>query len=60
VPDQMNTAANLPFDMHAAKKHLSSNDERLAEIIHAAAEFQIQSDGTESPYEVLVDWMWFV
>ena len=55
MPDKTNTTASLSFDLHAAKKHLSSNDERLAEIIEGAAEFRIHSDGTESPYEVLLE-----
>lgn len=47
--------STLPFDLRAAIEHLSLRDERLAKIIHGAAEFRIQSDGTESPYEVLLE-----
>ena len=44
-----------PFDLRAAIEHLSAKDAALAEIIEGAAEFQIHSDGAESPYEVLLE-----
>jgi 3-methyladenine DNA glycosylase/8-oxoguanine DNA glycosylase len=43
------------FDLRAAIEHLSSRDAQLAKIIEGAAEFRIQLDGTESPYEVLLE-----
>jgi len=44
-----------PFDLRAAIDHLSANDPLLAKVIEGAAEFRIQTDGTESPYEVLLE-----
>jgi DNA-3-methyladenine glycosylase II len=43
------------FDLRAAIEHLSAKDPLLAKVIEGAAEFKIQSDGTESPYEVLLE-----
>ena len=43
------------FDLRVAIEHLSANDPLLAKVIEGAAEFRIQSDGTESPYEVLLE-----
>jgi DNA-3-methyladenine glycosylase II len=51
----LRTSSSPPFDLRAAIEHLSAKDAALAEIIEGAAEFQIQSDGTESPYEVLLE-----
>src|ERR1039457_1059976 len=44
-----------PFDLRAAIEHLSAKDALLAKVIEGAAEFRIQTDGTESPYEVLLE-----
>ena len=46
---------SLPFDLRAAKEHLSAKDAFLAKVMEGAAEFRIESDGTESPYEVLLE-----
>jgi DNA-3-methyladenine glycosylase II len=43
------------FDLRTAIEHLSAKDPLLARVIEGAAEFRIQSDGTESPYEVLLE-----
>jgi DNA-3-methyladenine glycosylase II len=43
------------FDLRAAIAHLTAEDPLLAKVIEGAAEFRIQSDGTESPYEVLME-----
>src|SRR5215471_4436317 len=45
----------LPFDLAAACKHLSDRDERLAELISATAQFQLDEILAESPYEALLE-----
>jgi DNA-3-methyladenine glycosylase II len=49
------TIVSLPFNLRTAIEHLSEKDPQLAKIIESAAEFRIQSDGAESPYEVLLE-----
>jgi 3-methyladenine DNA glycosylase/8-oxoguanine DNA glycosylase len=43
------------FDLRAAIEHISAKDPLLAKVIEGATEFRIQTDGTESPYEVLLE-----
>jgi DNA-3-methyladenine glycosylase II len=45
----------LPFDLAVACKHLSDCDERLAELISATAQFQLDEILAESPYEALLE-----
>src|SRR5579864_4068321 len=45
----------LPFDLATACKHLSECDERLAELISATAQFQLEEIVAESPYEALLE-----
>jgi|SRR5579862_4845909 len=45
----------LPFDLATACKHLSECDERLAELISATAQFQLEEILAESPYEALLE-----
>ncbi len=52
----MRRPPSLPqFDVSAAMKHLAEEDAQLAKVMEGAAEFRIQTDGTESPYEVLME-----
>src|SRR5258706_15340488 len=44
-----------PFDLRVAMKTLSERDARLARLIRETLEFRIETDGTESPYEVLLE-----
>jgi DNA-3-methyladenine glycosylase II len=46
---------SLPFDLAEATRHLSAKDEKLATLIAETAPFRIETDGTESPYEVLIE-----
>jgi DNA-3-methyladenine glycosylase II len=46
---------SLPFDLAEATRHLSSKDEKLAALIAESAPFRIEIDGSESPYEVLLE-----
>jgi DNA-3-methyladenine glycosylase II len=46
---------SLPFDLAEATRHLSAKDEKLAALIGETAPFRIETDGTESPYEVLIE-----
>jgi DNA-3-methyladenine glycosylase II len=45
---------SLSFDLSEATRHLSAKDEKLATLIAETAPFRIKTDGSESPYEVLV------
>ena len=47
--------AILPFDLAEATRYLAERDERLKELIEAAAPFQIDGEEGQSPYEVLVE-----
>lgn len=47
--------SSLPFDLNAAMRHLSSIDDRLAELIRATAPFRAEMDATQSPYESLLE-----
>ena len=47
--------SNLAFDLAEAVRHLSERDEVLKELIAAAAPFEIDVTGEESPYEVLLE-----
>jgi DNA-3-methyladenine glycosylase II len=49
------TARALPFDLAAALSHLSSNDERLAELISATVQFATDESAAPSPYEALLE-----
>src|SRR5258708_6377086 len=44
---------SLPFDLAEATRHLSAKDEKLAALIAETTPFRIETDGSESPYEVL-------
>jgi 3-methyladenine DNA glycosylase/8-oxoguanine DNA glycosylase len=46
---------SLPFDLAEATRHLSAKDEKLAALIAETAPFRIETDGSESPYEVLLE-----
>src|SRR3989442_14170086 len=41
-----------PFDLRSAMDTLAAKDARLAPLIKEAQEFRVETDGTESPYEV--------
>src|ERR1700739_1135898 len=45
----------LSFDLAHAMSHLSSNDEKLAELILPPAKFQKNLDLAQSPYEALME-----
>jgi DNA-3-methyladenine glycosylase II len=47
--------SRLPFDLDAATRHLSSIDERLAELIRGTRPFQAEMDATQNPYESLLE-----
>jgi 3-methyladenine DNA glycosylase/8-oxoguanine DNA glycosylase len=52
----MSTPAQiLSFDLAVAMSHLSSKDEKLAELILATAKFQKDLDVAQSPYEALME-----
>ena len=44
-----------PFDLRLAMDTLATKDARLAPLIKEAEEFRVETDGTESPYEVLLE-----
>src|SRR5512137_1225517 len=44
-----------PFDLRLAMDTLAAKDLRLAPLIKETEEFRIETDGTESPYEVLME-----
>jgi DNA-3-methyladenine glycosylase II len=44
-----------PFDLRLAMDTLAAKDPRLAPLIKEAEEFRVETDGTESPYEVLLE-----
>ena len=44
-----------PFDLCLAMDTLAAKDPRLAELIKETDEFRVETDGTESPYEVLLE-----
>ena len=43
------------FDLHLAMDTLATKDPHLAPLIKETEEFRIDTDGTESPYEVLME-----
>jgi DNA-3-methyladenine glycosylase II len=45
----------LSFDLSEACRHLSSCDEKLAELIVKTAQFQTEMDAAQSPYEALLE-----
>jgi DNA-3-methyladenine glycosylase II len=45
----------LPFDLRLAMDTLLANDPHLASLIKETEEFRVETDGTESPYEVLME-----
>src|SRR5215475_11435408 len=49
------SAQPLSFDLAVAMSHLSSKDEKLAELILATAKFQKDLDLAQSPYEALME-----
>src|SRR6266852_2852836 len=44
-----------PFDLRLAMDTLAAKDPQLAPLIKEAEEFRVETDGTESPYEVLLE-----
>ena len=44
-----------PFDLCLAMKTLAERDARLARLIRETLEFRMETDGTETPYEVLLE-----
>src|SRR5579863_655377 len=48
-------AQQLSFDLAVAMSHLSSKDEKLAELILATKKFQKDLDLAQSPYEALME-----
>jgi DNA-3-methyladenine glycosylase II len=44
-----------PFDLQKAMQHLSSRDEKLAELIANTVPFQTDSNHLQSPYEALLE-----
>jgi DNA-3-methyladenine glycosylase II len=52
MPTQTST---LPFDLAAAMNHLSAKDEKIAELILATAQFEIDMTAAQSPYEALLE-----
>jgi DNA-3-methyladenine glycosylase II len=48
-------SSKLPFDLIAACAHLSTIDEKLAELISATARFQLDEILHESPYHALLE-----
>jgi 3-methyladenine DNA glycosylase/8-oxoguanine DNA glycosylase len=52
MPTQTST---LPFDLAAAMNHLSGKDEKLAELISATVQFEIDMTAAQSPYEALLE-----
>jgi len=44
-----------PFDLRLAMDTLAARDPRLVPLIKETEEFRIETDGTESPYEVLME-----
>jgi DNA-3-methyladenine glycosylase II len=46
---------SLSFDLRLAMETLAAKDAQLAGLIKETPEFRIETDGTESPYEVLLE-----
>jgi 3-methyladenine DNA glycosylase/8-oxoguanine DNA glycosylase len=44
-----------PFDLRLAMDTLAAKDPKLAPLIKETGEFRIETDGSESPYEVLLE-----
>ncbi len=44
-----------PFDLRRAMDTLAAEDSRLARLMEETLEFRVESDGTESPYEALLE-----
>jgi DNA-3-methyladenine glycosylase II len=44
-----------PFDLRLAMDTLAAKDERLARLMEGTPEYRVESDGTESPYEALLE-----
>ena len=49
------TTTMFPFDLRIAKAALAATDERLAELIQATQQFQLDEALAESPYEALME-----
>jgi DNA-3-methyladenine glycosylase II len=49
------TTSILPFDLATACAHLSSRDEKLAELIQSTLQFQLDDILAESPYAALLE-----
>jgi DNA-3-methyladenine glycosylase II len=47
--------STLPFDLAAAMNHLSAKDEKLAELISATVQFEIDMTAAQSPYAALLE-----
>ncbi len=44
-----------PFDLRLAMETLAAKDARLARLMEGTLEYRVESDGTESPYETLLE-----
>jgi len=44
-----------PFDLRLAMDRLAAKDQRLARLMQSTEEFRTETDGTESPYEALLE-----
>ena len=44
-----------PFDLRLAMDTLAAKDPQLAPLIKETQEFRIETDGSESPYETLLE-----
>lgn len=51
----INQPPPVPFDLDAACKHLAECDAVLAELIEKTAEFRLDEDPLQSPYEALLE-----
>jgi len=51
----INQVPKVPFDLEAACKHLAQGDAALAELIEKTAQFQMDEDPLQSPYEALLE-----
>lgn len=51
----MATPSPVPFDLRLAMDTLAAKDPQLAPLIKETQEFRMETDGSESPYEVLLE-----
>src|SRR5258708_32570238 len=56
IGEPLSTERRLPpFDLRLAMDTLAGKDPQLAPLIRETEEFRIETDGTESPYEALLE-----